>query len=314
MKIVPTIYSLVYPETQSLTEKLWKSNPLYLYENSYTQPEYQIESQNIFRDQWIQWSSSQVHGIDLAKFKFYNTAGSSEAIRESLADFASKGGKSIYVFKGDYEGYKALAEAYGLNVIDVDRNQWKKLIVNDNSPFYISQPSSIDGNVWSEFEDFLVHMDTQKSRLMVDLCYVGTSSVPLNINLEHSCVDSVFFSLSKVFGVYFHRIGGVFTKSEYKGLIGNQWFKNLFSLKLGTELLKTYDINYFPSKYKNIQQAAILELSNDYPKAIIKASDVLILATSKDTHPDWNLYQRNPLTHYRFCLTPVMDKMIKSKK
>lgn len=123
MKTVPTIYSLVYPETQEITQKLWESNPLYLYENSYTQPKYQTEIQNKFRDQWLKWSSSQVKGINLDQFKFHNTAGSSEAIRESLADHASKGGKRINVFKGDYEGYRALAEAYRLEVIDHDRDQ-----------------------------------------------------------------------------------------------------------------------------------------------------------------------------------------------
>lgn len=154
-------------------------------------------------------------------------------------------------------------------------------------------------------------MDTQNARVMVDLCYLGTTMTPLNVNFDHKCVDTIFFSLSKVYGVYFHRIGGVFTKSNYLGLVGNQWFKNLFSLELGIELLKKYSVEYFPKKYQHIQQQAVYELNMQNPEATIIPSDVIILATAKGYHSQWQEYLRKPLAHYRFCLTPLMDKIIK---
>ncbi len=132
-----------------------------------------------------------------------------------------------------------------MQVIQHNRQFWKDLerdsdAMRPGDCFYLSQPSSIDGNTWDDADEFIKMMAHTHPyvRIRLDLCYLGTTTRPfklLNANMFN--VDMIFFSLSKVFGVYYHRIGGVFCKRKLPGLFGNRWFKNLFSLQLGCELM-----------------------------------------------------------------------------
>lgn len=319
--LLKTVYSLYYPETKRITSQLFSnSSTLDLYEKSFDEPKIQTQSHIYFRDAWLKWSAPQVKGINLKNYTFYNTAGSSEAIRESLAHYAAGGGKFIFTFKGEYEGYKALAEGYGIQTIEIDRNNWKELAQDSiRYPFYISQPSSIDGNIWEDFSLFLDFMKKTQpnAKIRLDLCYLGTTLEPLEIDLTSSNnVDMIFFSLSKVFGVYFHRIGGVFSRNSMMGLEGNRWFKNLFSLHLGTKLLQTYSIDYFPKKYAQFQNKIIDSLNQNYQPIIFYPSDVIILAYSEtgSEHVYEDLKSMKRHSNYRYCLTSYLDFLINNKE
>lgn len=322
-KLLKTVYSLYYPETKQMTQNLFlDSSSLELYEKSYSEPSIQTQSHLTFKKAWIKWVSPQIKGKNLTDFHFYNTAGSSEAIRESLASHAASGGKYIFTFQGDYEGYKALAESYGMTTVEINRDNWKELSENViRDPFYISHPSSIDGNIWEDFGIFMEFMQkTQPNcKVRLDLCYVGTTVEKLNLNLNYSNLDMIFFSLSKVFGVYFHRIGGVFSRHKMLGLEGNKWFKNLLSLHLGTKLLETYSINYIPEKYGSYQMKVVDQLNETYPPVVFYPSDVIFLCYSKSaieqSFADLRSMKRHEkMNHYRYCLTSYLDNLINKEE
>ena len=67
---------------------------------------------------------------------------------------------------------------------------------------------------------------------------------------------ALVFSLSKPFGVYYDRIGGVLCRDPMPSLFGNQWFKNLTSLQLGAALLERHDVFDLPRRYKSVQRDA----------------------------------------------------------
>ena len=140
--------------------------------------------------------------------------------------------------------------------------------------------------------------------MAIDLCYVGctTKAMP-KIDLNIDALDTVFFSLSKVFGVYYHRIGGVFTKAPMPALVGNRWFKNLLSIEYGTELMQKYALGELPQKYK-ILQHEIVEAAQSFGR--LKASDVVLLAYENASGSESDVYKRLPDLR-RFCLTPELD-------
>ena len=70
-------------------------------------------------------------------------------------------------------------------------------------------------------------------------------------------MTAVIFSLSKPFGVYYHRIGGVLTRAEVPTLRGHLWFKNLFSLHLGERLMAAHGARELPARYAALQQRAL---------------------------------------------------------
>jgi hypothetical protein len=120
-------------------------------------------------------------------------------------------------------------------------------------------------------------------------------------------VSYVFFSLSKVFGVFYHRVGGVLSRAPMLGLEGNKWFKNVFSLYLGTSLIRqTPNPTALPAKYRPVQLEACRLLSERHGIPLVP-SDVMLLASSAPgAYPA--AFRRG--AGYRWCLTPTMDRLL----
>jgi hypothetical protein len=324
-----TVYSLYYPETASIIEEICRDFPHDIYREAWTKKQDPLHDQ--FLNTWLSHLGSPVFGNTLDFPHRYPANGSSEAIRETVADFAvesqaRKIPSRLHVFQGEYEGYRAYAEAYGIEVVEHARNHshpndWQLAAQNvnkqmrDGDRFYISQPSSIDGNIWPHYDEFVAEMAKHNPGvgIYLDLCYLGTTTWPWKIkNINSFNVAAVFFSLSKVYGVYYHRIGGVFTRKPLPGLYGNQWFKNLLSLRIGHQLMLRL-VNSLPKQYKDLQQEAVDAIEEQgYPNDVvnIQPSDVVLLAHGKGPgFHDWDTQLARGKT-LRYCLTPYMGRKL----
>lgn len=301
MKYIKTIYSWLMPETVKITEELWESKPHHLFKNNYLGN--QEGKEKDFFKQWINWSKEVLSGAENFKH-VYAGNGSSEGIRELIYQEHNQK-RTLHFFKGEYEGFKAYAQACGISYQEHDRDEFKDIQLSKNDTFILSQPSSIDGNIWSSFDDFAKQLNDSSTKMIVDLCYVGTVGKNYNINLNHPNIETITMSLSKVYGVYFHRIGGILSKNEQKGMIGNQWFKNMFSLELGIKLMKQFSVTELPKKYAKIQKAACVDFKKTYGVELIPC-DVFILGYSPK-----QIEEFSRLNHSRVCLTPKMDELCK---
>ena len=294
-----------------MTRRLWAEQPEILFECAYE--ESQDAAHVAFITAWRDWVAHDVTGLTELGHQ-YVTNGSSEAIRETVWDLAKAGTQSgrsaqLHVFAGEYDGYAAYARAAGVDVVAHDRAAWNDITFAPNVThrWYVSQPSAIDGNVWGDFPAFLRAMEHRGIEVAVDLAYIGATDVPLALDLSLPNVPHVFFSLSKVFGVFYHRVGGVLGRSPLLGLEGNKWFKNMFSLYLGTSLLRdTPSPATLPAKYRHVQSEAC-RLLGERHAIPIRPSDVILLASSPpgDYPP---AFLRGGA--YRWCLTPTMDRLL----
>lgn len=309
MKYLKTIYSLQFPEVKDLVDELWASKPHYLYDNNYQNQ--QVGKELEFYKEWLKWSSSIIH-LDSKEFKyFYATAGSSEAIREVIWKL-KQNNKRLILFENDYEGYAAFAASSNLDTIKIDRENCLNFKFLSNDVVIFSNPSSIDGSFWSEYNKFMDHMneDYPSVEIYLDLCYVGTTAlIAKKLDLNYPNIKAIFISLSKTYGVYFHRIGGVISKNQISGLYGNQWFKNMFALELGLKLMQKFPVDYFSKKYGKIKDIVVEHCEKDL-NIKMKKNDILILAISNEIHQE---YQRGNLS--RICLTPaLLDQILLFEK
>jgi hypothetical protein len=324
-----TVYALVTPETEAAKDALFgdthsPQRGAYkdMFRGAWTskQDSYHRE----FFQTWLDWSSPVID-FNPDEFRFaYPTAGASEALRHMIYDWARGCSPSqpIHVFKGEYEGYKAMAEACRIGCIEHDRDDWKGLLTrrlarplhesfDQYSRFYISMPSAIDGDVWQDFNAFLDMMPP--NTVIVDATYVGgvpQSAIRERFNLRAPSVHAVVFSLSKPFGAYYDRIGGVFMREEDEGLFGNMWFKNLTSLALGTLLMKQNDVFKLPTKYAETQRLAVAAARSGIGFDFAPA-DVYMLATATDEGSDLPMakYLRRA-GNLRVCVTAAMANLI----
>jgi hypothetical protein len=346
-----TVYSWVFPETEEMLHGLSASRVQKVMRDrereawTKKQDAYHVS----FGETWLTWVQEAFalpEGMwaglqgDEGPWHFYPSSGSSEAIRESLAQLAHLsayrphlGLPTIHVFMGEYEGYEAMAQPMGIRVVKHDRQKWKESLQPyltgqlpaEGHVFYLSQPSSLDGRYWRSFGEFLRALENSPLKLRLDLCYVGcvprlktrdVGSESRSI-IGFDCVDMVFLSLSKSFGVYYHRIGGVFSREPMPGLWGNRWFKNLRSLYLGELFMKRYHVFEIPDLYLELKDEVLEDLNAQNAEnrwmGTIQGSDVLLLAMHWSDRSDvpWPEHRRHRIS--RFCLTPLLYEKAREK-
>jgi hypothetical protein len=329
-----TVYALVTPETEATKAVAFgdagsaeREEYLDQFRDAWTGKQDRFHEE--FFETWAEWSKPMVD-LDRKLFPFfYPTAGASEPLRHLIYEFAARRYKQgalepfIHVFEGEYEGYKAMAEAAGLEVIEHDRADWENVAdimgrADDNHLFFLSQPSAIDGNIWEDAPKFLAKISEHMAwsqwpvdpRVVMDLTYVGAvADVKMKFNMNEPCVRNVVFSLSKPFGTYYDRIGGVFCRWEDAGLFGNKWFKGLTGLRIGTLMMQRHHVFELPRKYLHYQHLAAAHASKALGFEFTPA-DVYLLATAPagGDLPMANYLRR--AGKLRVCVTPAMAKMI----
>lgn len=329
-----TVYALVTPETETAKNAILgnalagpdaaRRRHLEQFRDAWTGK--QFASHEAFIERWMSWAAPVV-AIDAAGFRWrYPTAGGSEALFHVIAAYGNRArverfNPQVHVFAGEYEGYKAYAEACGIAVIEHERADWQAVgrTLPATALFCLSQPSAIDGNVWSDANHFLALLATDHSpRVLLDVTYVGAIAGPpaARIAADSPSVNALAFSLSKPFGVYYDRIGGVLCRSAMPSLFGNQWFKNLTSLQLGQALLDRHDVFDLPRRYKHVQQEAAERVGRRLGLKLTPC-DVSVLAQADQTAAaDRALadFLRRPAgdpnAALRLCLTPTMAEII----
>jgi len=329
-----TVYALVTPETEAAKHLILgncSAEPdavrrIYLEQFRDAWTGKQFTSHEILIERWAAWAAPMV-AMSAADFRWrYPTAGASEALFHLVAQYGNRARRErfdpeVHVFAGEYEGYRAYAEACGIAVVEHARADWETVAseLPASALFCLSQPSAIDGNVWGDANAFLALVDNgAEPRVLLDLTYVGaTAELPAQrIFAGCGSVLAITFSLSKPFGVYYDRIGGVLCRHPVASLLGNQWFKNLTSLQLGAALIEHHAVLDLPRKYKRIQQEALLRIGRSLGLTL-RPSDVYVLATAiadSSTDPQLAAFLRrpagNPDATLRICLTPAMAQMI----
>jgi hypothetical protein len=312
MDVTRTVFGIYYPETRRIVEELWDERPHAWYERNYTGRQDAMHRACLAR--WRTWVSEA--GVRLGDGYPFEcpTAGASEGIHALLALHRARGGRRIHVLEGEYEGYAIVAAALGLDVMVHRRADWRESIsrAQPGDQVWISQPSAIDGNLWSDFGSLVDHLSGHAPgvRLAVDLTYVGAVAGEARIDLESPSIDAVVWSLSKPFGVYYHRIGGLVARDEIPTLRGHHWFKNLFSLQLGERLMTAHPAGALPARYRDHQREALARTqAAGLVAADARASDVVMLAHAPGSSAgEHAAYARGP--GLRFCLSPLMDRMI----
>lgn len=336
-----TVYSVVWPATEALVRRcLSEEIDAMLNAHRDAQLKHQDPLHEGFFQAWQRFAASAVQWEPAQFPETYPTNGSSEAIREIIHEAAWKD-EDLVVFDGDYEGYEAIAAGQNTTVHRVNRDQWREVMRDwseGKAPWghrkvqwWVSQPSAIDGNAWPEFQDWLQATDLfrTRGRIWIDLTYVGRARLSQPIDLQfRPAVAGFVFSLSKVMGAYYRRIGGCWSRDTLPSLWGNRWFKNLDSLYLGQRWLEEAgDALAEGQRYASEQQQAMAEAlealgGSRWAEAGLewKASDVPMLMHA--ANPDleapedlalvWEAGRRGTLSTVsrRLCLTPTLTRVV----
>jgi hypothetical protein len=222
-----TVYALVTPHTEAAKHLIFgncvvdpdgaRRRHLEQFRDAWTGK--QFISHEVFMERWTAWAAPLVAMGSALRCR-YPTSGASEALFHVISGYGNRARNErfvpeLHVFAGEYEGYRAYAEACGITVIEHARVNWEVAArqLPRTALFCLSQPSAIDGNLWPHANAFLAALATcDRARLVLDLTYVGAIAHDPGerIAADGAALQAVVFSLSKPFGVYYDRIGGIF--------------------------------------------------------------------------------------------------------
>ncbi len=244
----------------------------------------------------------EITGLDRFK-NSYPLSGSSEGIFHFTAHCVTNYPQlPLYALKDEYKGYEAFANSLGRELHLLSARQ---LLASKPGILFISNPSARDGNF---LDPELFNGLIQRHKSIVDLAYVGLAPKHA-IDLTHSNILAVVTSLSKPFGLYYYRIGMIWSREKIDSLYGTKWFKNLHGIFLGEHVLNHFQGSMHQWVLPRQRQA--IEIINAKWQTKFVPADVGLLATAKSV-PDNLLTELSRFKRgdvYRICLTPLMMQL-----
>jgi histidinol-phosphate/aromatic aminotransferase/cobyric acid decarboxylase-like protein len=242
--------------------------------------------QDYYGEELIKMSRKFLHYVskDINDFtNGYVFSGSNEA-HYKLLMLIKREGANLHIMESEYEGYRYVAKDYGINVIFHNRDTIEKTLkeIKAGDNFWLSNPNSMDGCLLENYDKLMKICEECKAKVYIDMVYVGTVARPYTINLNYNCIYAVSWSGSKTFpGLFYYRIGVLFTKDKYEEFLGTRWFHNMESIRIGLDILTRYDPFDIPKKYMKYQEKARKEISKilDYP--LEKSDCIWLLHTHK---------------------------------
>jgi histidinol-phosphate/aromatic aminotransferase/cobyric acid decarboxylase-like protein len=301
-KAITTVYSYYLPEIQELITRMTRDYPHEVFLRSIT-PGLDDFHQPVI-DRLIAFHGADVPGLSGYAHR-YPTAGAEEGIREYLTFLQGKGVDQIYMWEGDYEGYREVAKTRNIEAVSVPYGSDPRSL----SPGYwfLSDPCARNG--------MIVPVDLRNAileaghKMFYDLSYLGTTP-PHVFDASHPNIEAVTISFSKPYGLFYYRIGFTLFREAIPTLYANKWFKNIYGLLIADKILGEIDQTALAKKYKAIQAEIVAGINRDFPLGLSE-SDAFLLAklpTAEAAQLPDELqamiarYRRGEW--FRFCLTP----------
>lgn len=300
LKATTTVYCYYFPEVRRIIDAISRRFPHKIFLRSIS-PGLDNFHTPVMK-KYVRFFRHELVGIKKFSHR-YVAGGASESIFHLLAYFKTREPRTpIYVLSGEYQGYREYAKALKIIVCEVEEGE----ALSSKLPkgiFFLSNPSARDGMI---IPNAIVATIAKRHKIILDMTYLGLTR-PTRFDLLQKNIIAVVTSFSKPFGIYYYRIGFVFSRFPIESLEPNKWFKNIFSLIIADRILTLLKPGELYCRYLPLQKKAIALLHSSLGIAI-KPADVLILGTVEDAASLLPKDQKLIRTYkrgqsYRFCLT-----------
>lgn len=229
------------PEIRQAKSRLSFESAIVLTQNDGAHAEYLSKYRS-----WIAASSlNHVRGIDRYPFASYSH-GTTQAMDHFLFRHS---GRRIRLLRGEYP--------YLRDLLGRLRRPWlwmedEPLAAGD--ALMVSHPFSGSGGEHPRFRPLLNACDTLGIPVFVDCAFFGICG-EVEFPLDHPAIESVAFSLSKIFAVGLWRIGMVISRVEDAMLaLQSEWgYVNHMGMYVGTRLMDEFDPDWLVRKYRDAQ-------------------------------------------------------------
>jgi histidinol-phosphate/aromatic aminotransferase/cobyric acid decarboxylase-like protein len=217
----------------------------------------------------------------------------------------SSGVERIYVWEGDYEGYRETARTRNIAAVEVDYDCDPATLLPGH--WFLSNPSARNGMIVPS--EKIEAIAEAGHKVFYDLSYLGATD-PVVFDLGHPNVVAAAISFSKPYGLFYYRVGFTLCREPIPALYANKWFKNVYGLLVAEKILNEIDLDGLALKYKAVQSHIIEEIEREF-RLGLSVSDAFLLAKLPATAAAQLSDEQQEAIHrfrrgdwYRFCLTP----------
>ena len=167
----------------------------------------------------------------------------------------------------------------------------------------VSVPFSQTGDVPENLENILSECDKKSVPVLLDMAYLNIAK-GLDLNLNHTCIEYIASSLSKVFPLELSRVGIRLQKKKFEDqlyVINEDGYNyvNLQNCYVATKLMKQFPADYIYDKYLPKQKQYCKELDIVPSKCVIFGLDF------KEQHTQYK--RRYDDKEARLCFSRVWD-------
>lgn len=230
---------------------------------------------------WIHSSNQIVAGLPGPG---YIVNGITEALDQTYILY-----NKIGIFEGEY-GYHELALPHNRLTYNLE----------EADCIIISHPFSADG---MSSHEKLEYADTLGKPIVVDCAFFGICMNQSFDFTKYKNIHSVAFSLSKVFGTGWHRVGMLYTKDSYPVKVTDRWnYHQLATAEKHYEMLLKVGPDDIPEYYRNSQ----LQICK---RNKLEPSDTVIFGIDYNKLYD-KTFERGDVN--RICISEILDKENKS--
>ena len=207
--------------------------------------------------------------------------------------------KRLRIKKGDYFYHSMMQKLwYGDRFAWLDEDE-----IREGDVVAVSVPFSQTGDVPENLEDILNECDNKSVPVLLDMAYLNIAK-GLDINLNHSCIEYITSSLSKVFPLELSRVGIRLQKKKFEDqlyVINEDGYNyvNLQNCYVATKLMQQFPADYIYDKYLSKQKQYCEELDIVPSKCVIFGLDY------KEQYTQYK--RRDDDKEARLCFSRVWD-------
>ena len=237
-----------------------------------------------YKDWILSSTSNKIQGLDQFNFVSYSN-GTTEAFDKFRIRHREK---DLRVLKDEYLYHRLYLDADVITDIE---------LLKTGQALIISAPYSKTGEIHPLMEGILNRCDQLNIPVLIDSAYFGLCS-NLEFNFDHPCIEDVTFSLSKVFGTSYYRIGIRFSKCNNDSMtdFGSSGYVNRLGAVIGNHLFDRFGPDYLFSSFRETQIQFCESLN------LVPSNSVIFGIDQK------NIYNQNPRPDEkgRFCFSKYL--------
>lgn len=219
-----------------------------------------------FLDNYYNWLNSSMFNKFIGFNEFKHKCFSNGTTETFDKWFIRHKNKRLRIFRGEYMYHYATYKNLGLPL-----KYLEDAPLDANDHVIISMPFADSGNMHHETLSVLDSASVLGVPVLIDAAYIGLTK-GISFDFGHPAIDTIAFSLSKIFPVADARIGMRLTRNDFNDgldIYRLKSYDNKFGAALGTSLISNYSIDYNVLCYEHWQRFKCRELKIEQSKTIL---------------------------------------------